>query len=70
MPRVPDNSAPEVLTTDAACALMGIGKAKLRQLVDSGDLAVVDLGYRTRRFRRVDLDAFLDRRTVRTGGPS
>ncbi len=60
MPHLP----PEWLSTDAAAAYIGVRAPTLRRLVNRGEVIAFQIG-RVRRYRRADLDAFLDQAQVR-----
>ncbi len=55
--------APVWLNTDAAAAYIGITPSTLRRLVDRGEVVAFQIG-RVRRYRRSDLDRFLEHARV------
>lgn len=50
---------PEWFSTDTAAAYVGVTAATLRRLVERGEVVAFRIG-RVRRYRRSDLDAFLE----------
>jgi excisionase family DNA binding protein len=58
-PNSPTVHAGDVLTITESCQLLKIGTAKLRELISSGSLDVVRLGYRTVRVKRASIDRLL-----------
>lgn len=53
--------AAQLLTYEQAAELLGISVRELRRLVSAGLVRAVRLGYRTVRFRPVELDKFVAR---------
>ncbi len=51
-------------STDTAAAYLGITPGTLRRLVDRGEVVAFQIG-RVRRYRRSDLDEFLDAARVK-----
>lgn len=49
----------ELLTPTQVCDMLRVTRGFLSALVRSGEIPVIILGPRTRRFRRSDLDAWL-----------
>ena len=66
-PRYPE--AAEWLTVAEVGALLDVSATTVREWVAAGELAVVELGRRTHRIHRPDLDRFLEgrRRATDTG---
>lgn len=54
-----------LLNYEEAAALLGTDTNLVRRLVARRRLRAVKLGHRTVRFRKADLDAFIDRSTTR-----
>lgn len=50
----------DVLTIPESCRLLKIGTTKLRELISSGSLEVVRLGYRTVRVKRSSIKRLLE----------
>lgn len=58
---------PEWFSTDSAAAYIGVTAATLRRLVGRGEVVAFQIG-RVRRYRRADLDAFLESARVQPEG--
>jgi excisionase family DNA binding protein len=57
-----------LLTLDEAAAYLGVAKITLRRWTRDGHLVCVRIGKRgDRRFRRQDLDAYIERRRASSG---
>jgi excisionase family DNA binding protein len=54
----------QLLTTEQAAAVLGVGRKKVLEYVRSGDLKYIALGSRSRRFDVDDLQAFIEKRKV------
>lgn len=59
-PSSPKVHAGDVLTITESCLLLKVGTTKLRELISSGSLDVVRLGYRTVRIKRSSIDRLLE----------
>lgn len=52
---------PQLLTAHQAATYLSIGVSSLYRLVQAGDIAAVRIAAKTTRYRRVDLDSYIDR---------
>lgn len=57
---------PQLLTARQAAAYLSIGVSSLYRLVQAGDITAVHLAAKTTRYRRVDLDGYIDNLADRT----
>lgn len=54
-----------LLTADVVAAFLGISRSTVFRMAAAGELPVVAIGSRTKRFRIADLHAYVERRTQR-----
>ena len=57
----------ELLTVDEAAKIMKVHPRTIRSFVNSGDLAIVEIGKREYRIRRSELNRFIREREERRG---
>lgn len=55
-----------LLTLDQTAKQLGISRRKVNQMISRRQLAIVDLGYRTKRVRPVDVEKCLEKLTLKT----
>lgn len=68
--RTHSSVAPQLLAAPQAAEYLSIGVSSLYRLAQSGALRPVRIGPKTTRYRRVDLDAYIDGLDVRGGHAS
>lgn len=61
--------APELLTREQVAGFLGISVSMVDKLRAGGKLRVVKLGKRLPRFRKADIERFLDQRTEQAEPP-